>query len=416
MSQFTPRFQPPSSRSSGKNLDIKLRTSSENDDKSHFNSPYTKRHHESQKIKNLSFWGNTDQEMTQEEEWSERQLPIPFILTMIILVVASTFLWFLFRWASGENSSIPPLIPADTAPFKVRPENPGGMMIPHQDKLIYGRLSQGSPQPIERLLPPPEQPIVQTPPMPPSMVAPPQNTYPQQQGYATPQQQYGYPSPAPLPMVQPQPYNPAYAPPIPHQGAYPQQQPPLNNQPLYPTPQGQPLYGPHMPPAPVMAPPPLPTLSGQPPSPIDTLKPSTVESIKPATEAEEGDDTPSPEGIKDLDQLIAKEAEKPLKPRIKKSEKPFKSTALDSAKPRVQIASLPTRAMAIREMKRLRTQYGSFFANKTWGIQKVNRGTNRDPTYRLMVGSFANQNAALKFCKKLKSEKIGCMAVASPSE
>ena len=34
-----------------------------------------------------------------------------------------------------------PLIRAETAPIKVRPDSPGGMQVPHQDKEIYARIN-----------------------------------------------------------------------------------------------------------------------------------------------------------------------------------------------------------------------------------------------------------------------------------
>lgn len=61
-----------------------------------------------------------------------------------------------------------PVIHAEEKPFKVRPENPGGMDIPHQDKLIYQRL-RGEERPIkvERLLSEPEKPLPPPEPAPP---------------------------------------------------------------------------------------------------------------------------------------------------------------------------------------------------------------------------------------------------------
>ena len=54
-----------------------------------------------------------------------------------------------------------PLLAADETPAKVRPEEPGGMEIPDQDKMVYEVIDedQGEEQ-IERLLPPPEEPAV----------------------------------------------------------------------------------------------------------------------------------------------------------------------------------------------------------------------------------------------------------------
>lgn len=72
---------------------------------------------------------------------------------------------------SGGIGGGPPLIEADATPTKLRPEQPGGMEVPHQDKLVYERLHNGTPKPtIERLLPPPETPLprpVVTPQLPP---------------------------------------------------------------------------------------------------------------------------------------------------------------------------------------------------------------------------------------------------------
>ena len=53
-----------------------------------------------------------------------------------------------------------PLIRAEQTPVRVKPKNPGGMKIPHQDKMIFDQLSEvdTSDPPVERLLPRPEEP------------------------------------------------------------------------------------------------------------------------------------------------------------------------------------------------------------------------------------------------------------------
>lgn len=60
-----------------------------------------------------------------------------------------------------QGNGVVPLIQAENAPAKVKPEQPGGMDVPNQDKLIYDRLTPGQapPNTIERLLPPPESPV-----------------------------------------------------------------------------------------------------------------------------------------------------------------------------------------------------------------------------------------------------------------
>jgi hypothetical protein len=53
-----------------------------------------------------------------------------------------------------------PLLRADPLPIRERPADPGGMEVPHQDKLIFQSLDEGPVEPVvERLLPPPEEPL-----------------------------------------------------------------------------------------------------------------------------------------------------------------------------------------------------------------------------------------------------------------
>ena len=62
-----------------------------------------------------------------------------------------------------------PVIGPDAGPVKVLPDNPGGMAVPDQDKVI---LNGGDAQPkVEQLLPPPETPLAS--PGPPAPLAPP---------------------------------------------------------------------------------------------------------------------------------------------------------------------------------------------------------------------------------------------------
>lgn len=62
----------------------------------------------------------------------------------------------LYRHIDGEL----PLIKADNSPFRMRPDTPGGMEVPNQDKLVYERLRRDGDTmlPVEKLLPAPEKP------------------------------------------------------------------------------------------------------------------------------------------------------------------------------------------------------------------------------------------------------------------
>ena len=65
------------------------------------------------------------------------------------------------------------VIKADDHAVKVRPDDRGGMQVPNQDKLVYGRMENegGDATKTERLLAPPEEP--QSPPRPGSVMPPP---------------------------------------------------------------------------------------------------------------------------------------------------------------------------------------------------------------------------------------------------
>lgn len=68
-----------------------------------------------------------------------------------------------------------PLVSADDRPTRVRPDNPGGMTVPNQDKLIFERASGRSTAPQQAALaPPPEAPQAppRTAPPPPAQAAP----------------------------------------------------------------------------------------------------------------------------------------------------------------------------------------------------------------------------------------------------
>ena len=55
-----------------------------------------------------------------------------------------------------------PLVKADTSPIRLKPDNPGGLKVPNQDRLIFKNLEIANPSKLEipeKLIPRPEQPI-----------------------------------------------------------------------------------------------------------------------------------------------------------------------------------------------------------------------------------------------------------------
>jgi len=81
------------------------------------------------------------------------------------VVALAGVVWFAYQQGirSGAEEAAP-VITANDEPFKREPKEPGGLDVPHQDKLVFGRLAPGQIQePVERLLPPPEEPAERAP-------------------------------------------------------------------------------------------------------------------------------------------------------------------------------------------------------------------------------------------------------------
>ncbi|MBR9970468.1 SPOR domain-containing protein [Magnetospirillum sulfuroxidans] len=101
----------------------------------------------------------------------------------------------------GDSANGIPVISADQRPIKIRPDDRGGMQVPNQDKLVYGRLEQGDGDAkVERLLPAAEQPV---PPRPAPMQAPAKPAAPVQEVLKPPPAPVMPPMSAPAPVVKP---------------------------------------------------------------------------------------------------------------------------------------------------------------------------------------------------------------------
>ena len=139
-----------------------------------------------------------------------RRLPMA-LLTMAVMTIFAGGLYvaYLAGARHASNGGVP-LIRADQGPVKVKPEQPGGMDVPDRDKLVYNEKPGGPP--VERLLPPPEQPE----PRPTAPREPPQAAAPPAAPAPGPAAASGAPSPAPVAA--------AAAPPRPKRPAADQQQ------------------------------------------------------------------------------------------------------------------------------------------------------------------------------------------------
>lgn len=126
---------------------------------------YSNSSHSNDQIRQMGFLQDNFREDAREkgtldeDDWNDRQSPLNFVILASLVILLTVLGWFTFRWMTTSYSGEPPVITAEDAPFKVKPENPGGILVPHQDKLVYGRLAPENQQAVEHLLPQPEQPI-----------------------------------------------------------------------------------------------------------------------------------------------------------------------------------------------------------------------------------------------------------------
>ncbi|MEP3112915.1 SPOR domain-containing protein [Nisaea sp.] len=138
--------------------------------------------------------------LMSEEKTKGRGLTI--IAATLAVAAFAGIVWYAYdqgRRIGSETAA--PLIKADATPSKVRPDAPGGMEVPHQDKLVLddlgsGRGAQNSESRVERLLPPPETPLP-----PPEPLSIPTNDAPLAAESSTPSVPDATPSPAPTSTV-----------------------------------------------------------------------------------------------------------------------------------------------------------------------------------------------------------------------
>jgi cell division septation protein DedD len=130
------------------------------------------------------------------------------VLTGIVMAVFAGGLWFFYHQgvrqpAPGPGGEVP-LIRADDKPMKMKPDQPGGMPVPDQNVSVYDPKPGAAP--VEKLLPPPEQPMPR--PVPREAAAPAPSTAPAQStpaATAAPQQQAAATTAAPKAPAKPAP-------------------------------------------------------------------------------------------------------------------------------------------------------------------------------------------------------------------
>ena len=85
-----------------------------------------------------------------------------FVLVFGLMSVMGLVWFALYQGELIIGNDDVPLVKADTSPIRLKPDNPGGLNVPNQDRLILKNLEMANPSKLEipeKLIPRPEQPI-----------------------------------------------------------------------------------------------------------------------------------------------------------------------------------------------------------------------------------------------------------------
>ena len=81
----------------------------------------------------------------------------------VLIAAFGGLVWYAYGLVIADShDGMPPMVAADDAPEKVRPEDPGGLAIANQDSTVFERIDPASgDDSVEELLPPPALPLPQ---------------------------------------------------------------------------------------------------------------------------------------------------------------------------------------------------------------------------------------------------------------
>jgi SPOR domain len=82
------------------------------------------------------------------------------LLTIVTLLSFAAIIWYAYPTGQEKYAGKDiPLITADKTAYKFKPEDPGGMEVPHQDSTVFAPLEKGGDKAVEKLRPAPEEPL-----------------------------------------------------------------------------------------------------------------------------------------------------------------------------------------------------------------------------------------------------------------
>ena len=309
------------------------------------------------------------------------------LLSLVVLAIFGGSIWFAYEQGVRHGMQLaPPLIRSSTKPTKIKPLDPGGMAVPHQDKGVYDRITGERPAAEAQRLSEADE------------TAEPQGT-----SAAMIASDSEDKSATPLAEVR-------------DAGeAAPPAEPPA-------APATKPITVPTPVPTPVPAPPQVAEVPKIVEAPRETVSVAPPPPPPPPTSPLPAADKP-PMSLTPPTQV--KEAVAPPAPQPEKTPEPEKVAAIPPPAPppaakvqpaadpagwRIQVASYRSAATAQGGWQRLLKTHGDLIGDLKSRVVRADLGA-RGIFHRLQAGPLANAAAARALCASLQKRKVGCLIV-----
>ena len=290
-----------------------------------------------------------------------------------------------------------PIVRANPAPIKVRPESPGGMEVPDRDKLVYDRMAGEREAPtMERLLPPPESPL--PPPAPPPPAAPPAPPL-AVPAAPVPTSAEAVPTAPPPPPATPVPSSAEAAPTSPAL-------PPAATSPALPPA----APGPSSAEAAAGSTPPVPVRSSAAPPEDKPASPPPV--AAPAAPAPADVIAARPPAAPESRRTAAPETRRTAAPESKiPAPRESRKPSLPKGTYKVQLAAVRSAELVKGEWDRLRRRNRDLLGGLELTVTRADLGPGKGVYYRLRAGPIADEAAARALCASLAQRRFGCLVV-----
>ena len=316
---------------------------------------------------------NLDFQPLPQSEQPEKSWGMRLFLLFLFAVGAATAGWYGLNEFNAQTPKEIPVVRADPAPVKVRPERPGGIEIPNQDKKVYDLIQgkgKGEGDQPESLLPPPESPL-----------PPPK------------------PAKAPTPKPAAKASTPKAAAPVPPASAPPAQAPAK----AVPTPKV-----------------PVATKAPPPPAPPPAPKPAPAK-VAPAPKAPAPAAVP-PQLTTPTQQEVVAAKPPPALPKAPVPKAKARQTLSGQSTTQIakvtagsvysiQLAAVRSQFRAKEEWGRLSKKHTDLLGKLQLNVVKADLGAKKGIFYRLRAGPILTEAAAKTLCSEFGKRKVGCLVV-----